>query len=87
MGPETWLVPLFVPIEVISHFSRPLSLSMRLFGNIRGEDMVIIIIASLVPAIAPLPVMALAVFSSLLQAFIFVMLSTVYLAGAIAHEH
>jgi F-type H+-transporting ATPase subunit a len=87
MGPETWLVPLFVPIELISHFSRPLSLSMRLFGNIRGEDMVIIIIASLVPAIAPLPVMALAVFSSLLQAFIFVMLSTVYLAGAIAHEH
>ncbi len=87
MGPVWWLGWLFFPIEVVSHFSRPLSLSMRLFGNIFGEDLVIIIIASLVPFIAPLPVMALAVFTSLLQAFIFVMLSTIYLAGAMAEEH
>ncbi|MCP5051976.1 MAG: F0F1 ATP synthase subunit A [bacterium] len=87
MGPEWWLVPLFFPIEIISHFARPLSLSMRLFGNIYGEDLVIIIIASLVPFVAPLPVMALAVFSSLLQAFIFVMLSTIYLSGAMSEEH
>ena len=87
MGPVWWLAWLFFPIEVVSHFSRPLSLSMRLFGNIFGEDLVIIIIASLVPFIAPLPVMALAVFSSLLQAFIFVMLSTIYLAGAMSEEH
>jgi F-type H+-transporting ATPase subunit a len=87
LGPVWWLSWLFLPIEVVSHFSRPLSLSMRLFGNIFGEDLVIIIIASLVPMLAPLPVMALAVFSSLLQAFIFVMLSTIYLAGAMAEEH
>lgn len=87
MGPVWWLAWLFLPIEVISHFSRPLSLSMRLFGNIFGEDLVIIIIASLVPFIAPMPVMALAIFTSLLQAFIFVMLSTIYLAGAMAEEH
>jgi F-type H+-transporting ATPase subunit a len=87
MGPVWWLAWLFFPIEVVSHFSRPLSLSMRLFGNIFGEDLVIIIIASLVPFVAPLPVMALAVFTSLLQAFIFVMLSTIYLAGAMAEEH
>ena len=89
MGPVWWLGPLFLPIELISHFSRPLSLSLRLFGNIYGEDYVIIIIASLlpVPVLAPLPVMALAIITSLLQAFIFVMLSTIYLSGAMAEEH
>lgn len=86
-GPVWWLSWLFLPIEIVSHFSRPLSLSMRLFGNIFGEDLVIIIIAQLVAFVAPLPVMALAVFTSLLQAFIFVMLSTIYLAGAMEHEH
>ncbi len=87
MGPVWWLYPLFLPIELISHFSRPLSLSLRLFGNIFGEDLVIIIIAGLLPILAPLPVMALAVITSLLQAFIFVMLSTIYLAGAMVEEH
>lgn len=87
LGPVWWLAWLFFPIEVVSHFSRPLSLSMRLFGNVFGEDLVIIIIAGLVPFVAPLPIMGLAAFTSLLQAFIFVMLSTIYLAGAVAHEH
>jgi len=91
MGPVWWLAPLFLPIEIVSHFSRPLSLTLRLFGNIFGEDLVIIVVASLVPfiggAIAPLPIMGLAAFTSLLQAFIFVMLSTIYLAGAMAEEH
>jgi len=87
MGPAWWLAWLILPIEIVSHFSRPLSLAMRLFGNILGEDLVIIIIAGLVPFVAPLPVMALAVFTSLLQAFIFIMLSTIYLAGAMAEEH
>ncbi len=88
-GPVWWLVPLFFPIEIISHVSRPLSLAMRLFGNIFGEDLVIIIIASIIPMglIGPIPVMGLAVFTSLLQAFIFVTLSTIYLAGAMAEEH
>ncbi len=86
-GPAWWLAWLFFPIEIISHFSRPLSLSMRLFGNIFGEDLVIIIIISLIPYIAPLPMMAFAIFTSLLQAFIFVMLSAIYLSGAMASEH
>jgi F-type H+-transporting ATPase subunit a len=86
-GPKWWLSFLFFPIEVISHFSRPLSLTVRLFCNIFGEDLVIIIIVSLVPFIAPLPMMAMAIFTSLLQAYIFIMLSSVYLAGAIASEH
>ena len=88
LGPVWWLYWLFLPIEIVSHFSRVLSLSMRLFGNIFGEDMVIIIIASyLLTFVGPIPVMALAIFTSLLQAFIFVMLSTIYLAGAMAEEH
>jgi F-type H+-transporting ATPase subunit a len=87
LGPVWWLGWLFLPIEIVSHLSRPLSLSMRLFGNIFGEDLVIIIIASLVPFVAPMPVMGLAIFTSLLQAYIFVMLSSIYLAGAIASEH
>lgn len=87
MGPAWWLAWLILPIEIVSHFSRPLSLAMRLFGNIYGEDLVIIIIAGLVPFVAPLPVMGLAAFTSLLQAFIFIMLSTIYLAGAMAEEH
>jgi F-type H+-transporting ATPase subunit a len=86
-GPKWWLSFLFFPIEVISHFSRPLSLTVRLFCNIFGEDLVIIIIVSLVPFVAPLPMMAMAIFTSLLQAYIFIMLSSVYLAGAIASEH
>jgi F-type H+-transporting ATPase subunit a len=90
MGPEWWLAPIFIPIEVISHFSRVLSLMFRLFGNIFGEDLIIIILALIAPWYifwAPLPMMAFAVFTSFLQAFIFVMLSTMYLAGAIADEH
>ncbi len=86
-GPIWWLAILFIPIEIISHFARPLSLSIRLFGNIFGEDMVIIIIASLVPYLAPMPLMALAIITSLLQAYIFIMLTTIYLAGAISSEH
>jgi F-type H+-transporting ATPase subunit a len=52
-----------------------------------GEDMVILVLASLLPLIAPLPMMAMAVFTSFLQAYVFVMLSTLYLAGAMAEEH
>jgi F-type H+-transporting ATPase subunit a len=90
MGPAWWLAWLFFPIEIISHFSRPLSLSMRLFGNIYGEDLVIYIIMSIAPwylFISPLPMMAFAIFTSFLQAFIFVMLSIIYLGGAVSSEH
>jgi F-type H+-transporting ATPase subunit a len=86
-GPAWWMAWMFAPIEIISHFSRPMSLTVRLFCNIFGEDLVIIIIMSLAPFIAPLPMMAMAIFTSLLQAYIFIMLSSVYLAGAVAEEH
>ncbi|OGD14684.1 MAG: ATP synthase F0 subunit A [Candidatus Aminicenantes bacterium RBG_16_66_30] len=86
LGPIPALAPLMVPIEVISHFSRPVSLSMRLFGNIFAEELLIVIMASIIPYLLPLPFMAVAIFTSLIQSFVFVLLSCIYIAGAVAHE-
>jgi F-type H+-transporting ATPase subunit a len=85
-GPIPALAPLLLPIEIISHFSRPVSLSLRLFGNIFAEELLIVIIASIVPFILPLPFMAVAIFTSVIQAFVFVLLACIYIAGAVAHE-
>jgi F-type H+-transporting ATPase subunit a len=76
-----------IPIELIGHLARPISLSVRLFGNIFGEDAVLLILLYLVPLLIPLPVMLLAIFTSVVQTFIFVMLSMVYIAGAEEAEH
>jgi len=86
-GAPLFIAPIMLPIEIISHISRVLSLSLRLFGNIFGEDLVILILASIVPFVVPLPMMFLALITSTLQAFIFVMLTTIYLGGAVATEH
>jgi len=86
MGPIPVLAPLMIPIEIISHFSRPVSLSMRLFGNIFAEELLIVIMASIIPFLLPLPFMAVAIFTSVIQAFVFVLLSCIYIAGAVAHE-
>lgn len=85
-GPVPAMAPLIFPIELISHFSRPLSLSMRLFGNIFAEDLLLIIIASIIPLVLPLPFMAVAIFTSVIQSFVFVLLSCIYIAGAVSHE-
>lgn len=85
-GPVWWLAWLFIPVELIGHFSRPLSLSVRLFGNVFGEDTIILILFMLVPFFVPLPLMCLAIFTSLVQTLVFIMLSCVYIAGAVAHE-
>jgi F-type H+-transporting ATPase subunit a len=86
MGPIPALAPLMIPIEIISHFSRPVSLSMRLFGNIFAEELLIVIMASIIPFFLPLPFMAVAIFTSLIQSFVFVLLSCIYISGAVAHE-
>jgi F-type H+-transporting ATPase subunit a len=80
------LAPLMLPIEIISHFSRPVSLSMRLFCNIFAEELLILIMASIIPFLLPLPFMAVAIFTSVIQAYVFVLLSCIYIAGAVAHE-
>ncbi len=93
-GAPLWIAPIILPIEIISHLSRVMSLSLRLFGNIFGEEMVVLIIASIVPFVAPLPMMVLGIVTGALQAFVFVMLTIIYLAAAVhtdheheAHEH
>jgi F-type H+-transporting ATPase subunit a len=86
-GAPLFIAPIMFPIEIISHFSRVLSLSLRLFGNIFGEELVILILFSIVPFVVPLPMMFLGLITSTLQAFIFVMLTMIYLGGAVAAEH
>ena len=86
-GAPMWMAPIYFPIELISHASRVLSLSVRLFGNIFGEELVILILFSIVPFLAPLPMMFLGIITASLQAYIFVMLTIIYLTGAVAIEH
>lgn len=84
MGPVPAIAPLMFPIEIVSHFSRMISLSFRLFGNIKGDDLFLAVILALVPWIAPLPAYVLLTFMAFLQTFIFMILTYVYLAGATA---
>jgi F-type H+-transporting ATPase subunit a len=91
-GPIWWLAPLMFPIEFIGHLARPVSLSIRLFGNIFGEESVIVILLSLVWLVMPyfiwLGVMLpLSLFTSVVQTFVFIMLSMVYIAGAVEEGH
>ena len=86
MGPVKALAPLMFPIEIVSHISRIISLSFRLFGNIKGDDLFLWVLLMLVPWLVPLPGYLLLTFSALLQTFVFMILTYVYLAGAVALE-
>ncbi len=87
-GPIWWMIPIIMPIEFIGHSARVLSLSIRLFGNMAGHELVLAILFMLAGAFfAPLPIMVLGIFVSLVQAFVFFLLSTMYFAGAIEHAH
>ena len=86
MGPVPLLAPLMFPIEIVSHISRIISLSFRLFGNIKGDDLFLWVLLMLVPLFAPLPAYLLLTFSALLQTFVFMILIYVYLAGAVAMD-
>ncbi len=88
LGPSLPLAVVMLPIEIISHLSRMLSLSVRLFGNIFGEKLVILVLGVIVPFVVPVPMMLFGVFGSFLQAFVFTMLTVIYLGGAVvAEEH
>ncbi|OOQ25891.1 F0F1 ATP synthase subunit A [Helicobacter pylori] len=82
-GPVKWLAPFMFPIEIISHFSRIVSLSFRLFGNIKGDDMFLLIMLLLVPWAVPVAPFMVLFFMGILQAFVFMILTYVYLAGAV----
>ncbi|HYB52589.1 MAG TPA: F0F1 ATP synthase subunit A [Thermoanaerobaculia bacterium] len=86
MGPLIWIAPLFFVIEIIGTFARILSLSLRLFMNIFGEHTTTNVFASLVPIVVPWPMMALGIFTAALQAYVFALLSAVYIQLATAHE-
>jgi F-type H+-transporting ATPase subunit a len=86
LGPVWWLYWLMFPIEIVSHFSRLVSLSFRLFGNVKGDDMFLMVILMLAPWLLPMIPFALLTFMAFLQAFIFMMLTTVYIGSAIAVE-
>ncbi len=85
-GPSIWLAPLMIPIEIISHLARPLSLTIRLFANMFAGEKVTIVFLSLTYLIAPAVFMGLHVFVGFLQAYIFALLTMVYVGSAVAHE-
>jgi F-type H+-transporting ATPase subunit a len=87
MGPMWWLAFIMIPIEIISHLARMLSLTIRLFANMYAGDMVTLVFFSLIPVGIPIIFLGLHIGVSLLQAYIFVLLTTVYLSGAVADEH
>ena len=79
--------PIFIlPLELVSQFSRTLSLSVRLFGNILSTDLIVIIVFTLVPFLVPLPLAALGMLTGVLQAYIFTVLASLYIASAVEIE-
>jgi F-type H+-transporting ATPase subunit a len=87
MGPVWWLAPLMLPIEIFSHTARLLSLTVRLFANMFAGEMVTLVFFSLIPIGVPIIFEGLHVGVSLIQTYIFVILTCVYLGEATAHEH
>jgi len=85
-GPMPMLAPLMVPIELISHMARPLSLTIRLFANMLAGEKVTVVFLGLTYLIAPAVFMGLHVFVSFLQAYIFVLLTMMYLSETVPHE-
>ncbi len=86
-GPVWWLAPLMFPIEIISHTARVMSLTIRLYANMFAGEMVTLAFFSLLPIGVPIIFLGLHLGVSLLQAFIFALLTMIYLAGAVAEEH
>ena len=86
-GPSKALIPLMLPLEIVSHISRPLSLSLRLFGNIRGEEIVIVLAFVMAPILSSLPIYCLFLLGKSMQAFVFFMLTMFYLKGALEPAH
>jgi len=87
LGPVWWLTPLMMPIEIISHLSRPLFLSVRLMGNMSGGHIVLAVIFVLVPLLVPLPILVLKILISVIQTLVFMLLSMMYIAGAMEEHH
>lgn len=89
MGPVIWLAPLMIPIEIIGHIARPVSLSLRLFGNMMGHEQIVGVLLILMPIAYPLLALStvLGVLVVFIQAFIFALLSMMYIGSALEEAH
>ena len=86
-GPLWWLAPLMVVVEVVSHFARPMSLTIRLFANMYAGEQITMVFLGLTFFGVPAVFMGLHVFVSLIQAYVFMVLTMLYVGAATAHEH
>jgi F-type H+-transporting ATPase subunit a len=87
MGPMPVLVPLMLPIEIISHFARVMSLTFRLFGNMVAKHILLVVLFVLFPYFLQVPILALGLLVAFVQAFVFMLLSTLYIGGSIEEAH
>jgi F-type H+-transporting ATPase subunit a len=87
MGPMWGLAPLMLPIELISHLARIMSLTFRLFGNMVAKHKLLLVLALLMPFGAPIPILGLGLLVSFVQAYVFTLLTMLYLSGSIEHAH
>jgi len=86
-GPIWWIAPLLFPIEIVSHFARVMSLTIRLYANMFASDMVTLVFFSLFPLAIPALFLGLHAAVSVIQAYVFMLLAMIYLSQAVAHEH
>jgi F-type H+-transporting ATPase subunit a len=86
-GPIWWIAPLLFPIEIISHFARVMSLTIRLYANMFASDLVTLVFFWLFPFAIPALFLGLHAAVSLIQAYVFMLLAMIYLSQAVAHEH
>src|SRR5580658_2231007 len=87
MGPLPWLAPLMFPIEIVSHLARMMSLTIRLYANMFASDLLTLVWFSLIPLAVPSIFLGLHFAVSIIQAFVFMLLTMIYLSMAVAHEH
>jgi F-type H+-transporting ATPase subunit a len=87
LGPVWWLAPLMVIIEIISHLARPISLSLRLMGNMVADHKVVFTFFTLFPLLLPVPFLFLGLLVAFVQTFVFCVLTMIYIALATAHDH
>lgn len=86
LGPVWWLMPLMLPMEIISHFARILSLTVRLYANMFASDLLTLVFFSLIPVGLPIVFLGLHFFVALIQCYVFMLLTFIYLAQAVSHE-
>lgn len=86
-GPVVWLAPLMIIIELVSHLFRPVSLALRLRGNIMGDHIVLGVFSGLVPYLLPVVFYGLGVFVAFIQAFVFCLMTMAYISLSTAHDH